>query len=244
MRQRGAAAPAVITSPPAAEAIHDTSGGEPAVRAYLHRPAGTARAALVLAHGAGSDANAPLLVALAAAFAVRGVLAARCDLPFRQSRPTGPPSPGGAARDREGLRRAVALLRRLQPGPVLLGGASYGGRQSSMLAAEEPGLVGALLLLSYPLHPPGQPARPRTAHFAQLRTPALFAHGSVDTFGSLEELEAARLLIPARTALLTIHGAGHGLGPGARGGRPAARAVERIVEAFLGFIEEERKHDG
>ncbi len=79
-------------------------------------------------------------------------------------------------------------MRKMVGGPVILGGHSYGGRQSTMLAAEEPGLVEALLLLSYPLHPPGKPAQPRTAHFPALRTPALFVHGTKDPFGTIEEL--------------------------------------------------------
>ena len=74
-------------------------------------------------------------------------------------------------------------LRGRVGGPVVLGGHSYGGRQATMLAAEEPGVAEALLLLSYPLHPPNKPAQLRTAHFPQLRTPALFVSGTKDPFG-------------------------------------------------------------
>src|SRR5436309_2951619 len=116
--------------------------------------------------------------------------------------------PGGAARDREGLRGAVEAVRASAPGRVFLGGHSYGGRQASILAAGQPGLADALLLLSYPLHPPGRAGEPRTAHFPGLRTPALFVHGSADPFGALDELESARGLIPAQTALLPSEGAG------------------------------------
>jgi predicted alpha/beta-hydrolase family hydrolase len=80
-----------------------------------------------------------------------------------------------------------------------------------MLAAEEPGLVEALLLLSYPLHPPGKPGQPRTAHFPALRTPALFVHGTKDPFGTIEELTEALTMIPAKTELITVEGAGHDL---------------------------------
>ena len=71
-----------------------------------------------------------------------------------------------------------------------------------MLAADAPGLVEGLLLLSYPLHPPRRREELRTAHFPRLETPALFVHGSRDGFGSLAELDEARKLIPARTELL------------------------------------------
>src|SRR5439155_1404902 len=147
---------------------------------------------------------------------------------FRQARPTGPPSPGGAARDREGLRGAVQSMRALVSGRVFLGGHSYGGRQASILAADQPGLADAILLLSYPLHPPGRAAQLRTAHFGNLRTPALFVQGSVDPFGSLDELESARGLIPARTALLAVDGAGHAL---LRGRRPDGGGRSRASSA-------------
>src|SRR5208283_483441 len=111
-----------------------------------------------------------------------GVCVLRYDLPFRQKRPHGPPSPSTSAADREGLRDAVAAMRAIVPGRVFLGGQSYGGRQASMLAAECPQLAAALLLLSYPLHPPGKPEQPRTAHFPALRTPSLFVHGPRDPF--------------------------------------------------------------
>jgi len=78
----------------------------------------------------------------------------RYDLSFRQARPHGPPRPGDAARDRDGLREQILKIREKKPERIWLGGHSYGGRQSSILAAEAPEIVDALLLLSYPLHPP------------------------------------------------------------------------------------------
>ncbi len=81
----------------------------------------------------------------------------------------------------------------------------------SMLAASEPSLVHGLLLLSYPLHPPKRREQMRTAHFPDLRTPALFVSGTRDGFGAIEELESAIRLIPACTRLLTIPAAGHEL---------------------------------
>ncbi len=82
-----------------------------------------------------------------------------------------------------------------------------------MVAAEDPSVADALLLLSYPLHPPGDAEKLRTAHFAQLRTPVLFVHGTRDPFGSIAEMEAALKLIPARTKLEVVEGAPHGVPP-------------------------------
>jgi predicted alpha/beta-hydrolase family hydrolase len=183
------------------------------VRGALHHPRGSPTGeALVLTHGAGSNREAPLLVAVADALAARGMLVLRCDLPYRQARRSGPPRPADAPRDREGLREALGAVRGRGAGRVFLGGHSYGGRQASLLAAEEPRVTDALLLLSYPLHPPARPAAPRTAHFPALRVPALFVHGTRDPFGSVEELRAALALIPAPTRVHVVEGAGHDLG--------------------------------
>jgi uncharacterized protein len=209
----------------------DTASTVP-VRGFLHLPSAAATEALVLTHGAGANCNAPLLVALADAFSASGFAVLRCDLPFRQSRPNGPPQRGSAERDQSGLRAAVESIRRQISGRVFLGGHSYGGRQASMLAAAEPGLVEALLLLSYPLHPPQRPAELRTAHFPRLETPALFVHGMRDGFGSLAEMEAALKLIRARTELMSISGAGHEL----MSKRNRDELSPRVVDAFQAFI--------
>ena len=181
------------------------------VRGFLHTPDGARERGLVLTHGAGSNCAAPLLVAVASALCGAGITVLRCDLPFRQRRPSGPPHPAGAAADRAGLAQAVVALRGRVSGPVLLGGHSYGGRQASMLAADDPTIAPALLLLSYPLHPPKQPDKLRTEHFARLRVPTVFVHGTTDGFGSPAELEAAIAAIPAPTTLIPIAGAGHDL---------------------------------
>ncbi len=183
----------------------------PGVRGFLHRPEGAGEQGLVLTHGAGGNCNSPLLIAAADAFSGHGLCVLRCDLPFRQRRPSGPPSPATAAADRDGLRAAVAALRGIASGPIFLGGLSYGGRQATMLAADEPGVAAALLLFSYPLHPPGKPERLRTEHFPRLRAPAVFVQGSADPFGSLEELRSAVSLIPARVRIIPVAGAGHDL---------------------------------
>jgi len=181
------------------------------VRGYLHRPDRDSDRGIVLTHGAGGNCAGPLLVALADAFCDAGMAVLRCDLPFRQRRPKGPPSPATAAADRAGLRSAVLALREIAPGPILLGGQSYGGRQASMLAADEPDFAAALLLLSYPLHPPGKPAQLRTQHFPRLSVPAIFVQGTADPFGSIAELESAIRAIPAPHRILPVENAGHDL---------------------------------
>jgi predicted alpha/beta-hydrolase family hydrolase len=103
-----------------------------------------------------------------------------------------------------------------------------------MLAAAEPDLVDQLLLLSYPLHPPQRPSELRTVHFPDLRTPALFVHGLRDGFGSIDEVTAALKLIPARTKLLPVTGAGHELITK----RNKDELLETVVERFRQLINE------
>jgi uncharacterized protein len=218
-----------VRSLPQAASFHDVSL-DPAVRGFLHAPENPGGDALILTHGAGSNCDAPLLIALGEAFAGHGYTVLRCDLPFRQDRRTGPPFPGNAERDRAGLRNAVALLRKQVSGRIFLGGHSYGGRQSTMLCAAEPDLVSGLLLLSYPLHPPRKPEQLRIQHLSNLRTPSLFVHGTRDPFGATGEMKKALQLIPAKHELLEVEGAGHDLGFTGKKRLPELPA--RIVVAF------------
>lgn len=216
---------------------------DPPVRGFLHSPESANSSGLILTHGAGGNAQAPLLIALAETFSSAGFMVLRINLPYRQSRFLGPPRPADAARDRAGIKNAIGALCKIEdvqgksksppsrtgrdkdgtpPGrKIFLGGHSYGGRQCSMLCAElskegpskdESGLVSALLLCSYPLHPPGKPEQRRTRHLPGIRIPTLFVHGTRDPFGSVDEMEQAIKLIPAETKLLIVENAGHDLG--------------------------------
>jgi uncharacterized protein len=93
---------------------------------------------------------------------------------------------------------------------VVLGGRSMGGRMGSMAVAE--GLPAAgLVLISYPLHPPGRPDRPRTAHLPDLHLPSLWVSGTRDAFGTVPELEAATATVPGSVTRCWIEGGDHGL---------------------------------
>ncbi len=198
------------------------------VHGYLHKASGGVDDGMVLTHGAGGNCGTPLLIRISEAVQNNGVTVLRCNLPFRQRRPTGPPRPSDAADDRAGLKAAVTALRKLAGGRVTLSGVSYGGRQASILAANEPDLVDALMLFSYPLHPPGKPTELRTAHFSELRTRSLFVQGSKDPFGSIPEMENALRAIPAAHALVVVEGAGHDLKRGRFDFDPVVRADLRL----------------
>jgi uncharacterized protein len=162
--------------------------------------------ALLLTPGAGSDSNHPALRAIEAA--VAPLPAARVDFPYRKE---GRRTPDRAPRLIASVREEAAVLiaqARIRPASLALGGRSMGGRMCSMAVAE--GLPArALVLISYPLHPPGKPETLRVEHFGQLDVPCLFVSGTKDPFASPDELERQAKAIPGDVTYLWIEGGGH-----------------------------------
>ncbi|BBN50238.1 alpha/beta family hydrolase [Mycobacterium avium] len=180
------------------------------IAGIAHRPDGTPEGVVVLTHGAGGNRDSPLLHQVCDEWAQRGWLAVRYNLPFRRRRPTGPPSGSGAA-DRAGIVEAITVCRGLADGPLIAGGHSYGGRQTSMVVAAGDAAVDVLTLFSYPVHPPGKPERARTEHLPAITVPTVFTHGTSDPFGTPEELNAAAALVGGTTAVVEIASARHDL---------------------------------
>jgi predicted alpha/beta-hydrolase family hydrolase len=181
------------------------------IAGVAHQPRGTPEGVVVLTHGAGGSRESALLQRLCDEWARRGWLAIRYNLPYRRRRPKGPPS-GSAAADRAGIAEAIAVCRRLADGPLIAGGHSYGGRQTSMLIAEGGQPVDVLTLFSYPVHPPGKPERARTEHLPNITVPTVFTHGTSDPFGTLDEVHTAAALIPSPTQIVEVASARHDLG--------------------------------
>ena len=170
----------------------------------LAAPAG----ALLLTPGAGSDRHHPSLVAIEEA--VAPVVVARVDFPYRRAGRKAPdPAPRMVACVVEEAA-ALAVRAGVPPERVVLGGRSMGGRICSMAVAE--GLVaGGLVLVAYPLHPPGRPERLRSEHFSVLEVPCLLVSGTRDPFATPGELEAASALIAGPVTHVWIDRAGHDL---------------------------------
>src|SRR5260221_11536926 len=219
--------------------VFEAVSGAPAVRGWLHQPARPTGRAVVLTHGAGADCQSKLLVEMSNAFAESGFTVLRFDLPFRRERRHGPPSPSGAARDRDGLRRAVSIMRGQKNIQVFLGGHSYGGRQASMLVSEEPQLADGLLLLSYPLDLPRKPNQLRTSHFPKLTTPTFFVHGNCDPFGTTPEMNSALELIPGSHPMFEVEGAGHDLLPKGITNELPSRVVSQFKMFLKNFVQED-----
>jgi predicted alpha/beta-hydrolase family hydrolase len=163
-------------------------------------------AALLLTPGAGSDRNHPALKAIESA--VAPMPTARIDFPYRKA---GRRAPDRAPKLIDCIREEAAVLvaqSRITPAALALGGRSMGGRMCSLAVAE--GLpAAALVLISYPLHPPGKPETLRIDHFADLDVPCLFVSGTKDPFGSPAELERHTKTIAGPVTHLWIEGGGH-----------------------------------
>ncbi|MEO7557110.1 MAG: alpha/beta family hydrolase [Acidimicrobiales bacterium] len=162
--------------------------------------------ALLLAPGAGAGRDQATLVAVEAAFGPLPV--ERMDFPYRKA---GRKAPDRAPVLIEAVRAEAAVLvarARTRPAALALGGRSMGGRICSMAVAE--GLpAAALVLLSYPLHPPGRPAKLRIEHFPAVEVPCLFLGGTKDPFGTPDELEHHTAAIPGPVTHVWLDGAGH-----------------------------------
>jgi predicted alpha/beta-hydrolase family hydrolase len=132
------------------------------------------------------------------------------DFPYRKAGRRAPDKPpvlvGAVVEEAEVFAAELGVA----PEALALGGRSMGGRIASMAVAD--GLpAAALVLISYPLHPPGRPERPRTEHFSRLAVPCLFLSGTKDAFGSPEELEGATAAIPGPVTHRWLEGGDHGL---------------------------------
>jgi uncharacterized protein len=177
--------------------------------------------ALLLFPGAGSSSTNPSLVAIEEAVAPLPVT--RADFPYRKEgrrAPDRPPKLLACVREEAAL---LADRTGVSPDRIVLGGRSMGGRICSMAVAE--GLPAAgLVLISYPLHPPGKPNRLRIEHLPQLRVPCLFISGTKDAFGAPAELEQHTAAIPGPVTHEWIDGKGHDL-KGAD-----ARLAEHVAE--------------
>jgi predicted alpha/beta-hydrolase family hydrolase len=150
------------------------------------------------------------LVAVARAVESLGVTVERMDFPYRKAGRRAPDrEPVLLAAVREGAA-ALAARAAVPPERVLLGGRSMGGRICSMAVADGLAALG-LVLVSYPLHPPGRPERLRTAHFPGVHVPCLFVSGTRDAFGTRAELEAATTRIPGPVTHVWMEGKDHAL---------------------------------
>jgi uncharacterized protein len=192
---------------------------------------------LVLAHGAGAGQRSQFMTAFSGAMQARGITAVTFDFPYMRHHRRAP--------DRAPVLEATwrALLQHITaggagPARVVIGGKSMGGRIASHVLSDParplPSVVG-LVLLGYPLHPPGQPDRLRTAHLPLLGTPTLVVQGSHDAFGAEQEVHEAFAAVRASVDWLIVPGGDHSFKV-RRAGRTQAEIFEDVYATVARWV--------
>ena len=213
--------------------------------AYTDPTATSLEATLVLGHGAGAGQTSPFMVSFAAGLAARGLDVITFNFLYTEQ--------GRRAPDRgprlEACYRAVVETARDRPEvaarPLLIGGKSMGGRIASQIAAapdgadnatQSPGLnVAGLVLLGYPLHPPGRPDRMRDAHLPRVGIPMLVVQGSRDSFGTPDELRAVLTPLPA-ARLHIVEGADHSLNIRRKSAPPREEIYATVMDEIIRWV--------
>jgi predicted alpha/beta-hydrolase family hydrolase len=190
--------------------------------------------AVLLAHGAGADMNAATLTTVADALAAAKVPSLRFNFPYKAA---GRRSPDRPPVLEAAVREAAAELARVAKVPVervVYGGRSMGGRIGSMVAAED-GALG-LVLLGYPLHPPGKATQLRVEHFPRLRMPALFVSGTRDAFGTPDELRRETKKLRGPVSFHWIETGDHGFKPLKSSGLTVNAVLADVASAVVAFV--------
>jgi hypothetical protein len=191
-----------------------TVGPNEAVTALIYRSRSdqTVGLTVLLGHGAGAGQTSGFMVAFAQGLAGRGIDAVTFNFLYTEH---GRRTPDRTDKLKACWQAAIAGVRAhpgLRENNLVIGGKSMGGRIASMVAAEGVHPVDGLLFLGYPLHPPGRPDQPRTAHLGRITVPMLFVQGSRDSFGTPAEVRTVieQLNLPA--SLIEIKGGDHSFG--------------------------------
>jgi predicted alpha/beta-hydrolase family hydrolase len=219
------------------EFIVEVADGSTSAR---HFSAGTSAPLLVLAHGAGADQRHRFMVAIARRLSERGVSVVTFNFLYTERKRRSP--------DRAPILEATwttvldAVVARLTPqGRIAVGGKSMGGRIASQVAASKPDTeawrrVGGLVLLGYPLHPPGQPQKPRVAHLPAIEVPILLVQGTRDTFGTREEIEPVFGSLKTRVDYEFIEGGDHSFSVPKSSGHTEADILDRVADRVAPWI--------
>jgi hypothetical protein len=206
--------------------------------------AGASSALLVLAHGAGAPQTHPWMVRMARTLAERALEVVTFDFPYTEAKRKVPDKTPVLEATWRAVAEAVRSRDGLSGKRLYIGGKSMGGRMATHVAADAvdagaPGPVpelSGLVLLGYPLHPPGQPAKLRVEHLARVRPPMLFVQGSRDAFGGAAELEPfVRDLASRGTRVLAIEGGDHSLVVPKKSGVTATDVFARVADAVAAF---------
>jgi uncharacterized protein len=207
-----------------------------AVSALVY-PAESPAASLILAHGAGAGQRSAFMVACATGLAARGVDVITFDFPYmaakRKMPDRGPLLEATYQTVIDTVRGEIESARRF----LFIGGKSMGGRIATQVAAASRELpVTGLVLLGYPLHPPGRPATLRAAHLPAVARPILFVQGSRDSFGTPSELAPILTLLVPAPRIHVVDGGDHSLVVARRDPHKQAAAIDVVYGVIARWI--------
>lgn len=204
-----------------------TRGGEtlPGVPGTPYPADGSAAALLVLAHGAGAGQRHPVMVSTARGLAERGIDVVTFDFPYMAERRR---APDRAPVLEESFRAAIEAARGWsRAGRLFIGGKSMGGRIATHLGAQGVEGLHGIVVLGYPLHPPGKPEQLRVAHLPDITAPVLIVQGERDAFGTPAELAPHIDAMQAAVTLHVVTGGDHSL-------KVRARKDDEVYDEVLG----------
>lgn len=194
------------------------------------RPGGVT---LVLAHGAGAPQTHPWMVSMARAIAERGIAVVTFNFLYTEAKRRAPDK--NDVLEATWLAAIEAVRARAGRDRLFIGGKSMGGRIATQVAARPDVEVNGLVLLGYPLHPPGKPSQLRTAHLPRVRAPMLFVQGSRDAFGTREEMEPVVAGLSRGTRLFVVDGGDHSLVVPKSTGVSLADTMARVADEIARF---------
>src|SRR4051812_29976893 len=194
--------------------------------------------AVLLAHGAGSDLDAPALRAVADALADAKVPSLRFNYPYRDAGKKAPDRPAALLAATRAAVDELAARAKLPPERLVTGGRSMGGRYCTLVAGAETDRVPALglCLLGYPLHAAGKPGSRRDEHFPRLAVPVLFVSGTRDSLASKPDLVKSARKIRGPVTWCWLDTADHGFKPLKSSGRSLPDILDQVAEATVGWV--------
>ena len=203
------------------------------VSGVLSVPAEPVKTGLILAHGARNDMHQPMLVFLADHLAQAGYLTLRFNFLYKQEGKTAPDRPEKLYQAWKAAHHFLREHPRCPPAPIIAAGKSMGGRIVSQLVAEGQLEAGRLILLGYPLHPPGRKERLRDRHLSAIRIPMHFFAGTRDPLCDLELLRKVLSHLDAPWQLEVIEGADHSFKVPKTAGTTPDEIYQHITEKIL-----------
>ncbi|MEQ1897599.1 MAG: alpha/beta family hydrolase [Vicinamibacterales bacterium] len=226
-----------LMPPPVALAV---PVGERQTTALLYTASGPRLGAtLVLAHGAGAPQTHPFMVGFAEGLAARGLDVATFNFLYTEAKRRLPDRTDALERCYRAIVAGVATQGNWDGNRLFIGGKSMGGRMASHLAAagdDLSGRIGGLVLLGYPLHPPGKPQTLRVAHLASISAPVLIVQGERDPFGSPLELAPHFGVTPASVTVHAVANADHSLAPPKRIGPPLDEVYAGVQDVIAAWV--------